>query len=208
MTNKKKTTVEKKTFIALLIIQSFIFLGICYIAITDIINGCFNSYTIFCEILLLIVGVFMHFFAKPLIKRVFQEQESAIESKKYVMENLSESYCVEVIPIKDEEQHEKFLTVELPKRAKFYAQIMTDETIMISIKFNNEDKQIYYGGMYSTNFTKYFKVKSDEVTCNQQKFFTCSEYRPSENCINHDVYELCYKCGACGRRFGKNGKLL
>ena len=41
---------------------------------------------------------------------------------------------------------------------KFYAQIMSDGTVMISIKFNNESDRIYYGGLYVGDFTTYFKV--------------------------------------------------
>ncbi len=63
--------------------------------------------------------------------------------RKYVQQNLSTEYCVEVIPIKDDPEHENFVTKELVKRAKFYAQIMEDGTVMISIKFNNENDRIF-----------------------------------------------------------------
>ena len=35
---------------------------------------------------------------------------------------------------------------------------MSDGTVMISIKFNNESDRIYYGGLCAGDFTTYFKV--------------------------------------------------
>ncbi len=95
-------------------------------------------------------------FYYAIIYNVFKNTETFKESEKYVLQNLSKEYCVEVIPIKDEPQHENFLTKELVKRAKFYAQIMSDGTVMISIKFNNESNRIYYGGLYAKRFYKIF----------------------------------------------------
>ena len=84
--------------------------------------------------------------------------EMCKESEKYVQQNLSTEYCVEVIPIKDDPEHENFVTKELVKRAKFYAQIMEDGTVMISIKFNNENDRIFYGGLEAEYFMTNFKI--------------------------------------------------
>ena len=111
-----------------------------------------------CIVILLCLGVIIPFLITPLFKIAFERSEIFEESEKYVQQNLSKEYRVEVIPIRDEPQHENFLTKELVKRAKFYAQIMSDGTVMISIKFNNESDSIYYGGLYAGDFTTYFKV--------------------------------------------------
>lgn len=47
-----------------------------------------------------------------------------------------------------------------------------------------------------------------ELTANKLKFFTHPEYNLSKTCRNPKVYELCHKCGACGRKFDQNGKLM
>ena len=77
---------------------------------------------------------------------------------KYVLQKLSKTDFTEVIPIKDEPMHENFLTKELTKRAKFYAIIMSDTTIMIALQFNHENDKIYYGGLYAENFMEHFKI--------------------------------------------------
>ena len=50
------------------------------------------------------------------------------------------------------------------------------------------------------------EIKKIKLTAN--KTFSNSEYNISKNCINPYVYELCHKCGACGREFDENGKLI
>ena len=52
------------------------------------------------------------------------------------------------------------------------------------------------------------KIKKIKLTTAQLKFFTHPEYNLSKNCRNPKVYELCHRCGACGRRFDENGKLI
>lgn len=155
---KERSKISKKIFNVILIIEVFVVFAILFITISDSCQNTFDKNTIVCIIILLGFGVIIPFLITPLFKIVFERSEIFEESEKYVQQNLSKEYCVEVMPIKDEPQHENFLTKELVKRAKFYAQIMSDGTVMISIKFNNESDRIYYGGLYAGDFTTYFKV--------------------------------------------------
>ncbi len=154
---KKRSKVSQKVFSAVLFIESIVAAGILFIIILDNYSNNLGPMTIVSIVVLLLFGI-IPFVLKPFLKISFEDLEICKESEKYVQQNLSKEHCVEVIPIKDEPQHEDFLTKELVKRAKFYAQIMSDGTVMISIKFNNESNRIYYGGLYSKDFTRYFKV--------------------------------------------------
>ena len=154
---KKRSKVSQKVFSAVLFIESIVAAGILFIIILDNYSNNLGPMTIVSIVVLLLFGI-IPFVLKPFLKISFEDLEICKESEKYVLQNLSREYCVEVIPIKDEPQHEDFLTKELVKRAKFYAQIMSDGTIMISIKFNNESNRIYYGGLYAKDFTRHFKV--------------------------------------------------
>lgn len=155
---KERSKISKKIFNAILIIESFVLAGMLFIIISDIYSNSFDRNTIVCIVILLCFGIIMPFVLKPFLKVAFEDLEMCKESERYVQQNLSKEYFVEVIPIRDEPQHENFLTKELVKRAKFYAQIMSDGTVMISIKFNNEEYRIYYGEFYAGDFTTYFKV--------------------------------------------------
>lgn len=154
---KKRSKVSQKVFSAVLFIESIVAAGILFIIILDNYSNNLGPMTIVSIVVLLLFGI-IPFVLKPFLKISFEDLEICKESEKYVLQNLSREYCVEVIPIKDEPQHEDFLTKELVKRAKFYAQIMSDGTVMISIKFNNESNRIYYGGLYAKDFTRHFKV--------------------------------------------------
>ncbi len=155
---KKRNKVSKNVFIAILFMELIIVADILFFIISDYYSSNFGKSTIVCIVLLLCFGIIIAFLFRPLFKQIFEVSEIRKESKMYVQKNLSKYNCVEVIPIKDDPQHEGFVTKELVKRAKFYAQIMSDGTVMISIKFNNEDTRIYYGGLYAENFTTHFKV--------------------------------------------------
>ena len=154
---KKRSKVSQKVFSAVLFMESIVAAGILFIIILDNYSNNLGPMTIVSIVVLLLFGI-IPFVLKPFLKISFEDLEICKESEKYVQQNLSKEHCVEVIPIKDDPQHEDFLTKELVKRAKFYAQIMSDSTVMISIKFNNESNRIYYGGLYSKDFTRYFKV--------------------------------------------------
>lgn len=52
------------------------------------------------------------------------------------------------------------------------------------------------------------EIKKIKSTANKTKTFSHPEYNLSKNCINNYVYGLCYKCGACGRKFDENGHLI
>lgn len=140
---KKRSKISKKIFNAILIIEACVLAAILFLVILWYCLNDFGKNTIMCCIVIfLCFGVIIPFFTMPLFIMFFKNTETFKESEKYVLQNLSREYCVEVIPIKDEPQHEDFLTKELVKRAKFYAQIMSDGTVMISIKFNNESNRI------------------------------------------------------------------
>lgn len=159
MNNERNNYVKRKTFVALLIMELFIIMGILLI----LIHNSVGNETVLRVSILLVMGNILCIFAKTLIEIAYKSQYSAIESKEYVSKNLYNDYCVEVIPIKDEKMHEKFLTEELTKRAKFYAQIMNDETVMISVMFNNENERVFYGGLNASDFKEYFKIKEEQV---------------------------------------------
>ena len=140
---KKRSKISKKIFNAILIIEACVLAAILFLVILGYCLNDFGKNTIMCCIVIfLCFGVIIPFFTMPLFIMFFKNTETFKESEKYVLQNLSREYCVEVIPIKDEPQHEDFLTKELVKRAKFYAQIMSDGTVMIYIKFNNESNRI------------------------------------------------------------------
>lgn len=156
---KKRSKISKKIFKAILIIEACVLAAILFLVILEYCLNDFGKNTIMCCIVIFLsFGIMIPFFTMPLFIMFFKNTETFKESEKYVLQNLSKEHCVEVIPIKDEPQHENFLTKELVKRAKFYAQIMSDGTVMISIKFNNESNRFYYGGLYAKDFTRYFKV--------------------------------------------------
>ncbi len=155
---KKRSKVKKRTFNAILIIELFVIIGILFVAVSDICLNCFGARTIICIVVLICAGVIIPIVVRPLLKMAYQRIEDFDNSTEYVKQHLLEEHWTEVIPIKDEPQHENFLTKELCKRAKFYAIIMSDGTVCISLQFNGEEDMIYYGGMQASNFTNYFKV--------------------------------------------------
>lgn len=156
---KKRSKISKKIFNTILIIEAFVVAAMLFIIILDSCSNKLGKMTIItCISIFLWFGVIIPFLIRPLLKATFENSETFEESERYVQQNLSKEYCVEVIPIRDEPEHENFLTKELVKRAKFYAQIMSYGTVMISIQFNNESDRIYYGGLYARDFTTNFKV--------------------------------------------------
>ncbi len=156
---KKWSKVSKKTFNAILIIELFFVAGILIFTINDIYSNDFGLKTSIFIVIFLCIGVILPIVISPLLKRSFQEIEDFDNSTEYVRQHLSEKYRIEVMPIKDEPQHEEyFLTKELCMRAKFYAQIMNDGTILISLKFNGENEYVPYKSISSKIFETYFKV--------------------------------------------------
>lgn len=155
---KERSKISKKIFNAILIIEAFVLAGMMFIIISDSYSNSFGRNTIVCIVILLCLGIIMPFVLKPFLKVAFEDLEMCKESERYVQQNLSKDHCVEVIPIRNHTQYENFVTEELVKRAKFYAQIMSDGTVMISIKFNNEEDRSYYVGLYARDFTTNFKV--------------------------------------------------
>lgn len=155
---EKRSKVSKNTIIAILFLELPIVAGILFSVINAIRSNCFEANTIACIITLILLVVFIPIIIKPSLKISFQTIEDLNQNIEYVNQHLSEENWVEVIPIKDEPEHDNFLTKELCKRAKFYAIIMNDGTVCISLQFNGEENMVYYGGMQASDFANYFKV--------------------------------------------------
>ena len=157
---KNRSKISIKIFNIILIIEFFIWGSILFIVLLpDNTNSQrLSPSTIVGIIALLFFSIITPFLIKKILKLAFEDLENSKYSRQYVFKNLSRTYDIQVIPIKDEPEHEKFLTVELQKRATFYARIMDDNTVMISIKFNGEQNKIFYGGLQLENFTTFFKI--------------------------------------------------
>lgn len=152
---RKRSKVSKKVFKVILLMELFVVATLLLCILPDNYS---NSGGLVNVVILLCLGIIIPFAFKPVLTKTFESAEMCKESKKNVQQNLSTEYCVEVIPIKDDPEHENFATKELVKRAKFYAQIMEDGTVMISIKFNNENDRIFYEGLEAEYFMTNFKI--------------------------------------------------
>ena len=151
---KERSKIQKKILLTILLMEAIILATILFIIIFDNYSKNNVAYIL----ILSCLGIIIPFVFIPLFKPIFEVSEIRKESIRYVQQHLSKEHSVEVIPIRDDPRHENFVTKELAKRAKFYAQIMYDGTVMISIQFNNENSRIYYGGLYAENFTTHFKI--------------------------------------------------
>ena len=147
---KKRSKIQKKILLTILLMEAII--------LATILFNNYSKNNVAYILILSCLGIIIPFVFIPLFKPIFEVSEIRKESIRYVQQHLSKEHSVEVIPIRDDPRHENFVTKELAKRAKFYAQIMYDGTVMISIQFNNENSRIYYGGLYAENFTTHFKI--------------------------------------------------
>lgn len=154
---KKRSKVLTQTFKAILFFELFIIFCILFITIYDIYLNCFGINTIICIVIFLCIGIIILITISPLLIRCFQIQEKSNNSIKYVQHHLSKEFWIEVIPIRNKLQSEYFLQ-ELSKKAKFYAKRMNDDTVEISVKFDKENKKIYYCSFSFEDFTTYFKI--------------------------------------------------
>ena len=154
---KKRSKVSKKVFLSILLMELIVVVSIFCIIILDNYSNNFGTHTIVSIVILLLFGI-IPFALKSVLKSSFEDLEICKESERYVQKNLSKEHLIEVIPIKDEPQHEDFVTKELVRKAKFYAQLMNNGTVLIYIKFNDEDNLIYYSWLYAEDFTTHFKV--------------------------------------------------
>ena len=156
---KNRSKISIKLLSTILIIELFILGSTLFIVLLpDNTNSQrLSTSTIIGILVLLFLCIITPFLIKPILKIAFEDLENSKYSRQYVFNNLLRTHDIQVIPIKDDPEHEKFLTVELQKRATFYARIMDDNTVMISIKFNNEQNKIFYGGLKPENFTTFFK---------------------------------------------------
>ncbi len=152
---KDKIKLSKKDFAFILVFELILIAALTSIILLSIYSDNFGIHIIIATLFALF---FIGFIVPNLLISRLREYNILLENKKYVLQKLSKTDFTEVIPIKDEPMHENFLTKELTKRAKFYAIIMSDNTIMITLQFNHENDKIYYGGLYAENFIEHFKI--------------------------------------------------
>lgn len=152
---KDKIKLSKKDFAFILVFELILIAALTSIILLSIYSDNFGIHIIIATLFALF---FIGFIVPNLLISRLREYNILLENKKYVLQKLSKTDFTEVIPIKDEPMHENFLTKELTKRAKFYAIIMSDNTIMIALQFNHENDKIYYGGLYAENFMEHFKI--------------------------------------------------
>lgn len=152
---KDKIKLSKKDLAFILVFELILIAALTSIILLSIYSDNFGIHIIIATLFALF---FIGFIVPNLLISHLREYNILLENKKYVLQKLSKTDFTEVIPIKDEPMHENFLTKELTKRAKFYAIIMSDNTIMITLQFNHENDKIYYGGLYAENFMEHFKI--------------------------------------------------
>lgn len=152
---KDKIRLSKKDFAFILVFELILIAALISIILLSIYSDNFGIHIIIATLFALF---FIGFIVPNLLISRLREYNILLENKKFVLQKLSKTDFTEVIPIKDEPMHENFLTKELTKRAKFYAIIMSDNTIMITLQFNHENDKIYYGGLYAENFMEHFKI--------------------------------------------------
>jgi len=152
---KDKIKLSKKDFAFILVFELILIAALTSIILLSIYSDNFGIHIIIATLFALF---FIGFIVPNLLISRLREYNILLENKKFVLQKLSKTDFTEVIPIKDEPMHENFLTKELTKRAKFYAIIMSDNTIMITLQFNHENDKIYYGGLYAENFMEHFKI--------------------------------------------------
>ncbi len=152
---KDKIKLSKKDFAFILVFELILITALISIILLSIYSDNFGIHIIIATLFALF---FIGFIVPNLLISRLREYNILLENKKFVLQKLSKTDFTEVIPIKDEPMHENFLTKELTKRAKFYAIIMSDNTIMITLQFNHENDKIYYGGLYAENFMEHFKI--------------------------------------------------
>lgn len=152
---KDKIKLSKKDLAFILVFELILIAALTSIILLSIYSDNFGIHII---IAILFALFFIGFIVPNLLISRLREYNILLENKKFVLQKLSKTDFTEVIPIKDEPMHENFLTKELTKRAKFYAIIMSDNTIMITLQFNHENDKIYYGGLYAENFMEHFKI--------------------------------------------------
>lgn len=152
---KDKIKLSKKDFAFILVFELILIAALISIILLSIYSDNFGIHIIIATLFALF---FIGFIVPNLLISRLREYNILLENKKFVLQKLSKTDFTEVIPIKDEPMHENFLTKELTKRAKFYAIIMSDNTIMITLQFNHENDKIYYGGLYAENFMEHFKI--------------------------------------------------
>ena len=152
---KDKIKLSKKDFAFILVFELILIAALISIILLSIYSDNFGIHIIIATLFALF---FIGFIVPNLLISRLREYNILLENKKFVLQKLSKTDFTEVIPIKDEPMHENFLTKELTKRAKFYAIIMSDNTIMITLQFNHENDKIYYVGLYAENFMEHFKI--------------------------------------------------
>ena len=178
---KDKIKLSKKDFAFILVFELILIAALTSIILLSIYSDNFGIHIIIATLFALF---FIGFIVPNLLISRLREYNILLENKKFVLQKLSKTDFTEVIPIKDEPMHENFLTKELTKRAKFYAIIMSDNTIMITLQFNHEnDKFIMVVFMLKIlwNILKlltkfYFSFTSKKVNLYVHLFFVLISY--------------------------------
>lgn len=122
----------------------------------------FNKNTIACFMLLLTFEITMPIILYDILKDRFIYDQIWEESEKIVRTSLSEKSIIKVIPIKSNIGHKEFITVELAKRATFYAKINENKTDIVSIfiVFNGEDEEVLFQNIPFYDFSTYYKISN------------------------------------------------
>ncbi len=155
---KKRSKVSKQVITTILIWQEVVIGGMIFIIV--LLEGILNRSvreTIASLIFMFVMMEGLIYLLRPALQESIEADEQAKTSRKYVQQKLSKMHWVEVIPIKDESEHEHFLIKELPKRAKFYAYVK-ENNVVIFIRFNDEDALIFYHELAAEDFTTFYRV--------------------------------------------------
>ena len=117
-----------------------------------------NIINILCIILILIVMIICNFIGAKLLTYIFSEEEYRKDSEEIVNNNLSTEKYIQVMPIKADD-FEDFI-LKLVDVAEFYAIISEDKNkVIISLKFNNEEKMRFLQKIDKEYFNFYYMIK-------------------------------------------------
>lgn len=163
MTKEQLNKITKKIIICIIIVEVLMFIAICICVFYDLYTGVFGYGTLICMGILVLFGIVIPWIISPLLEKTFKQHDIYDKSIEYVKRYISDNYCTEVIPIKDEFPHGQFITKELTKRARFFAQTTADDFVVITILFNNENECVFFSNLNIIYFTTYFKVKNKSI---------------------------------------------
>ena len=120
-----------------------------------------NIINILCIILILIVMIICNFIGAKFLTYIFSEEEYRKDSEEIVNNNLSTEKYIQVMPIKADD-FEDFI-LKLVDVAEFYAIISEDKNkVIISLKFNNEEKMRFLQKIDKEYFNFYYMIKHNK----------------------------------------------